>query len=211
VIARLEITNQAREEVQIWPGGTFLDVYNSQGKLLATMPRPHNVLDFLYSSRNLAPNETLTKYLIVTGLYQFKIPGLYSIQIQQLVPPQELSVLCEDAASLKVLPYNAPRLEAVCDELFTPLRKHTNFGDLSLVVRTKALYSMRADVALPYLDWMAREWGDRYACRAIRRIGTLSANNLLDSLTTKSDRVGKAARQALEMSLEPTSWDVEGE
>jgi len=45
----------------------------------------------------------------------------------------------------------------------------------------------------------------------MRRIGTPRAGNLLAALAARTDEAGEAARQALEMSLEPTAWDVEGE
>ncbi|UCC67980.1 MAG: hypothetical protein JSV79_12850 [Armatimonadota bacterium] len=211
VIARLEIRNESSEEIRMWPGGTFLDVYDAKGELVAAMPRPRNMLDFMHSTRDLAPGETYSKLLIVSGLYQFESPGLYSVRVQQQGLPQEMPVLCEDAASLQVLPYNAARLEAVCEEIFAPIRKHAAFGVIPTSVRAKAILSVRDDVVLPYLDWMAREAADRYACRAMRRIATARAEDLLAALATRTDRVGEAARQSLDMSLEPTDWDVEGE
>jgi hypothetical protein len=211
VIARVEIVNRSSETIRIWSGGTFLDVYGSDGTLLASMPRPRNVMDFMYSTRDLAPGESYSKLLIVTGLYQFATPGTYGVRVQQLGLPREPAVLCENTVSIQVLPYSSSQLEAACDELFMPMRRHSSFGDVPLSTRAKALYSVRDDVVLPYLDWMAREWGDRYACRAMRRVRTSRAEALLAALTTRTDRVGDAARQALEMPLTSTSWDVEGE
>lgn len=211
VIARLAIRNELKEEIRIWPGGTYLDVYDANGKLLATMPRPRNVGDFAHSVRDLAPSEVYSKFLVVTGLYHFEVAGIYSVRVQQQGIPPEMSVLCEDVASVQVLPYNAERLEAACEEIFAPIRKRAGFGTIPMTVRAKAILSVRDDVILPYLDWMAREWRDRYACRAMRRIGTPRAENLLAALAARTDEAGEAARQALEMSLEPTAWDVEGE
>jgi hypothetical protein len=211
LIARLEIRNQVNEEVGIWDQGTFLDVYDANGKLLATMPRPRNVADFAYSLRGLPAGGTYSKFLIVTGLYQFQTPGLYSVRVQQLAPPQELPVLCEDVASLRVLPYNASRLEAACDDLFAPMRQHSSFGAIPMGVRTKALYSVRDDVALPYLDWLVREWNAEYAARAIRRIGTPRAERLLAALAARGDEGGEAAREAMQMSLRTTTWDIDAQ
>jgi hypothetical protein len=169
------------------------------------------MLDFMHSTRDLPPGETYSKFLILTGLYQFGMPGLYSVRVHQQGVPQEMPVLCQDVVAVQVLPYDAARLEAVCDDLFAPIRNHSSFGVIPMGVRTKALYSVRDDVVLPYLDWLVREWNAEYAARAMRRIGTPRAESLLAALAARGDEGGEAARQALEMSLEPTDWDVEAE
>ena len=68
--------------------------------------------------------------------------------------------------------------------------------------RTKALRSVRRNEALPYLDWMARQWGSIHACLAMRRIGTPEAEALIKALAARNDRVGEAARKALPMPRE---------
>jgi hypothetical protein len=211
LIARLDISNESSEEIRIWSAGVFLDVYDEADSVVATMPRPRGVRNLRLGARKMAPREVYSRFLIVTGMCQFESPGLYAVRAQHLAPSQELSVLCEDAVSLQVLPYNAARLEAACDELFAPIRKRSSSGAIPMGVRTKALYSIRDDVVLPYLDWLVRERNAEYAARAMRRIGTPRAENLLTALAARTDEAGEAARQALEMSLEPTQWDVEGE
>jgi len=75
-------------------------------------------------------------------------------------------------------------------------------------VRVKALRSVRHDIVLPYLDWIACQWADAETCKAIRRIGTDRALELLDTLAARDDRVGEAARKSMTMPLEVTMWDV---
>ncbi len=78
--------------------------------------------------------------------------------------------------------------------------------------KLKALYATCSDVALPYLDLMARRWGSHYAVLAMRRIGTERANRLVKSLAARRDTVGDAARKAMSMSLETKNliWSMGG-
>jgi hypothetical protein len=207
LIARVEIVNRSDEQIRLRTGNTtYLTVRDATGALVAATPRPKPAMDDRYGVRRLASGETYSTYWIVSGLCQFDTPGRYAVRVQQLGFPPELAVLCEGAASLEVLPYDAARIEAACEEVF---RNRSSFGSLPIGVRSKALYSVRDDVALPYLDWMAREWESPYACLAIRRIGTPRAEGLIAALAARTDGVGEAARRALEMSLEPTYWDVD--
>jgi hypothetical protein len=210
LIARVDLRIHTTGDVKLWSSGVFLDVYDAAGRPVSTMPRPRNVIDFAYGVRKVAPGETYSRFLIVTGFCQFTRPGRYTVRAQQLGPPPELPVLCEDTAFIQVLAYDSQRLEAACDGLFTPIRKHSSFGAIPMGVRTKALYSVRDDVVLPYLDWLVREWHAEYAARAIRRIGTPRADRLVAALVARGDDAGKAMRRALKMSLESTYWDVSG-
>jgi hypothetical protein len=150
--------------------------------------------------------------LIITGLYQFREPGEYTVLAQQLELSPQFPVLAEDRGRVKVLPFDSSRLERRCEELFGALRKGTSDRtDLPMGARTKALYSVGHDAVLPYLDWMARTWQDRYAVRSMLRIGTERAMKLVNALAARKDRAGEAARQALKMRLEPSFWDIEGD
>ena len=150
--------------------------------------------------------------LVLTGLYQFQKPGEYSVRVQQFGEFERgFPVLAEDTASVRVLPFDASRLGARCEELFRPLRTHSSSRtDIPQQVRVAALYSVRSDLVLPYLDWMAREFASRYACRAIRRVGTTRAERLLNALAARRDKVGEAARKAMKMPVENTSpvWEM---
>jgi hypothetical protein len=55
---------------------------------------------------------------------------------------------------------------------------------------------------------MAREWENWDTCLAIRRVGTTRAEKLIQALARRTDRVGEAARIALEKPLEPTMHEV---
>jgi hypothetical protein len=211
-----------------------LSVYDNTGKLLAATEDPQEAArrcpDFAVGWRPLAPGESYSKMLIITGLYQFSRAGLYFVKVEQFaygngsvgenLPSWRrlgtlddrggFPVIAEAGASLWVFPFDAGRLKARCEELFAPIQGHGPMGDLSMTVRSKALESVKNDIALPYLDWEAKEWADRYAVRAMRRIGTKEAQKYISALTARNDKVGKAARQALEMPLKTDGWyDIE--
>jgi hypothetical protein len=192
---------------------TYLRVLDSEGKVVAASPHPGDEQDRygerISTGRALAPGESYTRTWAVSAFYQFTEPGDYSLWVQQLAGDKGETVIAEARAAVHVLPFDAARLDAACEELFQPLGTHSSHEtDLPMTVRTRALWSVRDDVALPYLDWMACQWGDRYSCLAIRRIGTERARKLLDALLARHDRVGEAARQSLEMPLETSVWDV---
>jgi len=187
-----------------------LEVLDAHGAVLASTPKPDRggVIDGPGTDEMVPTREGKPDTWIVSGLYCFERPGRYTIRLRVLPPREGLLALCEATAPLEVTPFDAQRLDARCAELLEPCWKHSGFGDLEMGCRTKALYSVRDDVALPYVDWMAREWSSRYACRAIERIGTPRAQRLLQSLQRRTDSVGEAARKLPEQQ-DITMWDVE--
>ena len=207
LLARIEIANLSGHNIQHSMGNdlwktTCLEVRDQEGKLVAGTPRPPYREGGWAGWRRLRTGETSSKVWVVTSLYQFEEPGTYTVRVQELDHSEDLPVIAEDTTTVRVLPLDASRLEARCEEIFQPMRKggcsKTGIPDS---VRVHALYSVSHDVVLPYLDWMARKWDDRYACRAIRRVGTEKAQTLISTLAAREDKVGVAARQALDMPL----------
>lgn len=213
VIARVIFTNQSQEILSLrFPGVagcTRLAIADSRCEIvLATpKPQPERYLDMVFSGPTLGPGESDEKMLVVTAWYQFTEPGEYTVRVQQLEFKEGTPVLWESSAPLRVLPLDPTRLEARCEELFQGIRKHER-GDLDLGMRALALYSVRHELILPYLDWMAREWENWNTCLAIRRVGTERAEKLIQALASRRDQVGKAARIALEKPLEPRIQEV---
>lgn len=152
----------------------------------------------IYSLVEIAPGETRSEVWVISGLYQFERPGRYTVRVEQLEPTEKVTVLAADSASVRVLPFDAARLEARCEELFRASASSSG----------KALYSVRHDIVLPYLDWMVREQGDEYAIRAMGRIGTPRAQALVKALAARKDWVGDEARHGLKIPLDITWWDI---
>ncbi len=213
VVARLDLTNQSAQAVEVLTGSNqvpalHLTVRAADGQLLAGTPRPERRPDGLYGIGVVEPGGTYSVFWVVTGLYQFEQPGQYEVEVQ-LLDWMTWKVLCGNRAALRVLPFDVERLEARCEELFQPLRKHSSSKTkIPATARTKALYSVRHDTVLPYLDWIARELHSSHACRAMRRIGTERAQELLGTLAARDNETGEVARKALEMDLESTVRDV---
>ena len=224
LLARVALVNRSREAGHVSMGNsggstTCLEVLDSAGKLLAATPKrqirsPDGNLSGL---PRLGPGETYTQVWVVSGLYEFRLPGDYTIRVQQYDDSQlhfksgSLILLSEDKAAVRVLPYDAARLKARCEELFLPLQNPMlDRKDVPMSARVKALYSVRDDIALPCLEWMAHQWHDDNACLAMRRIGTPKALGLVNDLAAREDSAGRAAKSALARELETKDplWDV---
>jgi len=216
LIAKIELTNKSEKEVELSLGNnrhptTYMEVRSQNGQIVACTPRPDPHADEVAFGCTLKPGDSHTKFWVISALYQFKEPGVYTVRVQQLKPSEGLPVLAEDTAMVRVTPFDAAKLEARCEEVFQPLRTGTSHRtDLPMAVRTKALYSVRYEAALPYLEWIAVEWDGQYACLAMRRIATERAISILSSLAAREDGSGKAARNALKMPLEITDvmWEM---
>lgn len=220
VVARIVWTNSGDDYVSILPGSdsgrsTWLRITRPDGEVISAMPRPRPLPGLRCLSVggpwSLAPGGTTEEVWVVSGWYQFDEPGDYVILLQQLDLTQEaLPVLAETSTSLRVVAFDGTRLERRCEEVFGPLRTgRPSVTPVPISARVKALLSVRHDVVLPYLDWVATEWGEYYSCQAMRRIGSERADELLRTLATREDRVGEAARRALEDPLREISpWDV---
>jgi hypothetical protein len=214
LLARVVLVNRAAHATEIVLGGEaasylHLEILGEDGHVLAATPRPDPLAEGITGLAALQPGEQRTWFWVVTGLYRFGSPGRHTLRLRLLGKQEGLPVLAEASTALAVGPYDAARLDARCEELLEPLRRHRSLGGLDISCRTKALYSVRDDIVLPYVDWIAREWADQYACRAIKRIGTPRALRLLEALQKRTDRVGQAARSLPQMHMPDfTMWDV---
>jgi len=196
LLARIELVNNAEETVNI-ALLSCLELCDSDGKVVAAIPRPKVTMDFMYGARSLKPGEKYTRTWVISALYQFDKPGTYTLHVHWLyLPGGKLMDLVAGTADIRALPFDEARVTARCEELYQPMYSHQK-SDIDLGIRARALYSVRHDLALPYLDWMAREWGDANACYAMRQIGTPQAKALLDALAKRQDDAGKAARAAM--------------
>jgi hypothetical protein len=158
----------------------------------------------------IAPGKSRDITWIVSSLYTFEKPGLYTINAYVRFAGEPIGRIAESSVAITIAAFDATKLENRCEEIFKPIRVHEDVGKFSIGTRAKALYSIHNDIVLPYLDWIAREWADRYACLAIRRIGTKRAIDLIDILAARKDKVGLAARQSLNLSISPM-WFVIGD
>lgn len=211
LLAELIVTNITPHEVWVLAGNssaqtTCLRIRNADGRLLAATPcsqSPENMSDTIMSVHRVEPGGEWSRTWVLSAWYPFAHPGSYTIEAQLLGHGSNggpAPLLAAAVASLNVLPYDGVRLQACCDEIVA--------SDLAVSVKSKALYSVRDDVALPYLDWRARTTGSPYPILAMRRVGTQRAQKLIEQLAARTDRVGDAARHALAMPLEATLWDV---
>ncbi len=221
LLGRIQRTNQSGQHIHLLLGSsrgkiTYLTVRDGDGELVAAMPRATCLPQIMCPQEYLGgmswrPGENRSEVWVITGWYQFQEAGEYTVHVQLLDRAKEgLPVISEDRASVRVTPFDGSRLEARCDEIFQPLRKGmSSRTDVPMVARVKALYSVRNDIVLPYLDWIARQWPNPYTCDAIRRIGTERAEKLLDALAAREDRVGKEVRKGAKRTRrEPMVWDV---
>ncbi|MDO8589518.1 MAG: hypothetical protein Q7T82_21045 [Armatimonadota bacterium] len=215
LIARIDLTNSSGDAVEVNLGnnlnpGTCLEILDDKGELLASTPRPEPHVEGMKMIRTLEPAQVYSQHWVVSALYQFKRPGVYTVRVRQLRFADALPVLAEDEAQLRVLPFNRTLLEARCDVIFREMRGLTKGQKLPLSAYTKALYSVRDEAALPHLEWMGREWEDKHAFIALRRIGTKRATDILSRLSSRQDGAGKAARRALEKPLDKTDimWEM---
>jgi hypothetical protein len=218
VVARVKVTNSAKDAVQFVLGPnntpyTYQQIRDAKGQVVASTSRQsRQQLDVGMASYRLEAGETQSKFWVLSSLYQFKEPGQFTIVLQLLWRGQALGVpptvvASEDRAALRVLPFDRKRLEARLEEMFAPLR-NGDFGEMEISVRTRILYSVRHDVALPYLDWMAREYSSIYACRAMRRLGTERAKAVLRALEAHPGTIGEQARLSAKLPMAISMWDV---
>ncbi|MBI2842400.1 MAG: hypothetical protein HYX78_03280 [Armatimonadetes bacterium] len=215
VLARVEIVNESGEDLTLMTGNssaatTYFEVRAESGKVVAATPRPQLNESGIQGAPRFPAGAIRTNVWIISALYDFQQPGLYQILVQQLERTEGLPIMAEAASTVRVLPFDAAKLKARCEELSKPMREGTSYGDLDVSKRSKALLAVRHDIVLPYLEWLAKEWADAYAIRAMRRLGTDQAQRLVNELAAREDRVGVAAQRALQMSIERQSllWDM---
>lgn len=219
LLARIELLNQSEDKLEFVSGNdqsptACVEIRDENGILVASTPKP-DLSNGIYATIRLAAGESRSMVWIISGLYKFDKPGVYTVSVKQLKVTGEkdevMPVIAEDSAKIKVLPFDAAQLETRCEEIFEPLRTHSaHKTDLSMSVRTKALYSVHNDIVLPYLEWLARESHSMYACNAILRVGTEKAKSIVNTLVTQQDDLGIAACKAQEFSAQPrnVSWDM---
>ncbi|MFQ5808955.1 MAG: hypothetical protein ACE5JM_04970 [Armatimonadota bacterium] len=217
LVARVSITNTTADALEFTLGpsetpDTYLEIRDSKGKLLASTPRfePGRIGEVNMAVHALGPGKSLTKLWVVSVLHQFTKPGEYKIHLQLLSGALrgKPTLTSQDTATVRVLPFDAARLQARCEEIFKPIPTHQASCELDAGARAKILYSVRHDIVLPYLDWAVREWSDTYACLAMRRLGTERAQGLLKALTARQDTAGREARSSLKLPLKISMYDV---
>ena len=198
LLAQVDIRNRSKEPVGLGHGGfeTRVEIYYGSGKLVAATSKllPE---DYCCVIRPLRPGESLRKLLVISGLYEFRKPGAYVVRVQHLDVSRHFQVLAEGFAGVRVLPFDAARLKARCEELFHPVR----VGDYIDTPEVRSLCSIRHEMVLPYLNWIARNYDPFRGCQAIRRVGTEEANKLLGVLANEKGRLGRAARDAQKRQL----------
>jgi hypothetical protein len=212
LIARATVTNKTNDLLEILNNSvrSYLTVADESGKIVAASIDPGELKRFMglrEAGRRLGGGKSFTDTWIISGLYQFQKPGKYVLNLQRWGDDEKSPILAEARVTLTVLPYDSARLMARGEELFAPVKTHGAMGDIPLTARVKAIYSVRNNIALPYLDWAAKEWADKYAVLAMRRIGTPEATRYISALTARKDSVGKAAGEALTLPLAPTDYD----
>lgn len=201
VVGIVEMTNQAEEAVRIYRSDTLttrIQVRDPRGRLAAATERPIMPLDVLCIWDTLQPGETVSRRFLFSAVHAFSEPGEYELRVQQLQFEEYFPLLAEGAATLVVEPFDAGRLQARCEELMqTPERN------------TKILYSLRHDIALPYLEKMAHMWQPEYSCRAMRRIDSEAARAMLEKLSAEGGKVARGVESSAELPLEVSMWDIE--
>jgi len=170
VVGVVEMTNEAKEPVCVFKSDdltTRIQVRDQDGRLVAITERPIMPLDVMFTADALDPGETLTRRLVFSALYTFSEPGEYEVRVQQFDFERCFPVLAEGRATVTVEPFDATRLQARCEELME-----------SPGGKSKIIYSVRHDIALPYLERLTK-WNNRDAYRAIHRIDTAASRELL--------------------------------
>lgn len=215
VLIRVEDKNETDKSVTLrsdaWIERVVIE--DARGRVVATSPRESIPANYLVSSRQLKPGESLVGILAVSALYPFSEPGDYTVRVQRTKFQNTIDVLAEDRVAVRVLPFDAARLKARCEALFKHERQSPADRDLSMHDMTRALFSVRHDIALPYIDWHARSglstaWE---AWIALRLISSPQAIAELDTLAARKDKTGKAVREMMQMPLDRLVWGILGD
>ena len=148
----------------------------------------------------LAPGKASGSYHCVSRFHRFAKVGRYTVRAYYSVDGRTLA---EDSRTVTVTPLDEKRLAARCEELFRLTRPERSPSELAPIPRDvywDAFLAVAHDVALPYYDYIAQEWDNRYvwpACQAIALTGTERANKVLSALSLRKDSTGERARAAL--------------
>jgi len=215
LLAKVTLQNTTRDNVKYLERETpvVLEIFAADGQCVAsTLDRA--VRDArgpggFSGIQRIAPGESYTQTWAISGLYTFDTPGRYDVQLTLYAmpygkPPQKLA---QAGAAMTVTPFDRAKLEQRCEALFAPIRDYEE-KEISKEACYTALYSVRHDVMLPYLDWIATRSGTRDACLALRRIGSPRALALLEMLQARTDTVGDNARKAMNRPLATSMSDI---
>lgn len=200
VVGLVEMTNHAGEPVSIYSSGaltTRIQVRDSAGRLVAITERPEMPLDVMFTGDVLEPGATATRKFVFSALYTFSEPGEYEVRVQQLQFDHYFPLLAEGRATVAVEPFDAARLQARCEELMK-----------SPGGKSKIIYSVRHDIALPYLERLTK-WNSRDAYRAIHRIDTDAAHELLARIGDWRGGALSSSRTPEKLDTAVTMWDIE--
>lgn len=212
LLAVVTLTNVSAEERYVDIGNhlkpyAYFRVEDARGRLVGP-PRPSYVGAPPYIrnwggfAARLAPGASTAKVRLVSEWYQFSNPGQYRIRAEWLGGRLNPVVLGSDDERIVVDPFDASRFDAALQRPHHFRRVYGKKWPGGDNVAWRALMSVRHDAVLPYLDVLARMYGSDQFCLAIRRVGTPRAKQLIAELAARRDRVGDAARRALEMPLD---------
>ena len=199
VVMLLQTTNVSAAQVSL-PAWTTVytmqtDIRDEKGRVVAGSEKKAIPPDFLHTVKKLQPGETLESTLILGALYGFSTPGVYTVELRQFdLGWEKQQLLATARAKVTVQPFDAARLQARIEQYWEPMR-----AGRQLNPNTKILYSIRHNLALPALAWMVRQWGDHYAARAMRNIGTPEAIAQLRQLNAEGGRTAKAVHESVNL------------
>jgi len=200
IAAVVELTNVSEKPVVAsLPGSprTRIQVRDAGGRLVAVTAQPVFTTRGSNYSTSLRPHETKSDTLVLSNLYDFGRPGEYEVRFQQLESTCYSPLLAECTVEVVVSPFDEHRLRTRIEELFgAPARN------------CRLLWSIRHDVALPYLEKMAYMWQPERSFDAIRRIDTDASEQLLADLRARNDKVGEAARMWAQRPARPRIRDL---
>lgn len=199
----------------------YLAVFDDKKRLLSSPP-PTGTGGGLSSGRRLHPGKSLSQTYLATAWHRFDREGSYSIRVQFLGSraitafQAPLPVLAQHTLQITVGPKNDARLKEKCEELYAwaypwseqggDIRRQSRLKGVEPpmpnIVAMRALLSVRNEVALPFFVRLVK--ADHYstgACLALRRLRTQQASKIVADFAKQQDNTGKAAKQALKMSL----------
>jgi len=216
VLIRVDEKNETAKTIEysMWDEWTErVLVEDAQGRVVASSPRGPIPADYAVFIHKLKPGESRVSVLAVSALYPFATPGAYTVRVQRTKFDDAIIVVGEDLVAVRILPFDAARLKARCEELFTYSKDSSAHGELSMHDQTRALLSVRHDIALPYIDWHARGgWSNAFeAWIALRLIGSPRAIAELDTLAAREGKEGRVVREFKEMSLDRLVWSILGD
>jgi len=212
VLATVTLTSRAKNMILVpcrAGEGLLAQVKDSTGKPVAALPVSSQSPEGLGSAIELAPGQSEQRTWVVTGFYTFAQPGTYEVEImarQRSALKNGWEAVARASASLRVVPFDRTRLENRCQELVAPKAAAAKLPEL---VRRRALYSVRQDTVLPFLEWLVVHRHDPEALRAIRRVGTPRAERLAKALADSPGEVGRTAKAGMRLPPATGPSDVD--